>query len=280
MPFNHALLKAWRQQNRLTRKEVAEHLCVSHTYYVKLESGERRPSLEIFESISRLTGIDTESLLGAEDASVGAISFSPVTLQKETMELRRKLLESDAALFRKDQTIQELIGVQGIREKILSGLMERNEAEYRKVLARVAGEEMESGTAYDQICRALKINNRLLLEWAGQKELLFRCPFELFEPVTAPTPEIAGMKFGCLDCEFFNNLTCKGFGLDGDVDPEDLFVCLEKLEAGGIRSRKDQVRFLREHYGFEISEHTLCEYVYRHKKGKRISPNIRNMRNR
>ena len=254
MPFNHALLKAWRQQNHLTRKEVAAHLCVSHTYYVKLESGERRPSLEIFESISRLTGIDTESLLGAEDASVGAISFSLVTLQKETMELRRKLLESDAALFRKDQTIQELIGVQGIREKILSGLMERNEAEYRKVLARVAGEEMESGTAYDQICRALKINNRLLLEWAGQKELLFRCPFELFEPVTAPTPEIAGMKFGCLDCEFFNNLTCKGFGLDGDVDPEDLFVCLEKLEAGGIRSRKDQVRFLREHYGFKTTQ--------------------------
>ena len=115
MPFNHALLKAWRQQNHLTRKEVAAHLCVSHTYYVKLENGERRPSLEIFESISRLTGIDAESLLGAEDASVGAISFSPVTLQKETMELRRKLLESDAALFRKDQTIQELIGVQGIR---------------------------------------------------------------------------------------------------------------------------------------------------------------------
>ena len=280
MPFNHALLKAWRQQNHLTRKEVAAHLCVSHTYYVKLENGERRPSLEIFESISRLTGIDAESLLGAEDASVGAISFSPVTLQKETMELRRKLLESDAALFRKDQTIQELMGVQGIREKILSGLMERNEAEYRKVLARVAGEEMESGTAYDQICRALKINNRLLLEWAGQKELLFRCPFELFEPVTAPTPEIAGMKFGCLDCEFFNNLTCKGFGLDGNVDPEDLFACLEKLEAGGIRSRKEQVRFLREHYGFKISEHTLCEYVYRHKKRKRISPNVRNMRNR
>ena len=280
MPFNHALLKAWRQHNHLTRKEVAEHLCVSHTYYVKLENGERRPSLEIFESISQLTGIDAESLLGSGNAAVGAVDFSPAILQKEAVELRRQLLESDAALFRKDQTIQELIGVQGIREKILSGLMERNEAEYRKVLARVAGEEMESGTAYDQICRALKINNRLLLEWAGQKELLFRCPFELFEPVTAPTPEIAGMKFGCLDCEFFNNLTCKGFGLDGDVDPEDLFVCLEKLEAGGIRSRKDQVRFLREHYGFEISEHTLCEYVYRHKKGKRISPNIRNMRNR
>nr|WP_314716107.1 helix-turn-helix transcriptional regulator [uncultured Fretibacterium sp.] len=280
MPFNHVLLKAWRQHNHLTRKEVAEHLCVSHTYYVKLENGERRPSLEIFESISQLTGIDAESLLGSGNAAVGAVDFSPAILQKEAVELRRQLLESDAALFRKDQTIQELIGVQGIREKILNGLMERNEAEYRKVLARVAGEEMESGTAYDQICRALKINNRLLLEWAGQKELLFRCPFELFEPVTAPTPEIAGMKFGCLDCEFFNNLTCKGFGLDGDVDPEDLFVCLEKLEAGGIRSRKDQVRFLREHYGFEISEHTLCEYVYRHKKGKRISPNIRNMRNR
>ena len=42
MPFNHALLKAWRQQNHLTRKEVAAHLCVSHTYYVKLENGERR----------------------------------------------------------------------------------------------------------------------------------------------------------------------------------------------------------------------------------------------
>ena len=280
MPFNHALLKAWRQQNHLTRKEVAAHLCVSHTYYVKLENGERRPSLEIFESISQLTGIDAESLLGSGNAVIGAVDFSPAILQKEAVELRRQLLESDAALFRKDQTIQELMGIQGIREKLLSGFRERDEAEYRKVLARVAGEEMESGTSCDRICRALKISSRLLFQWTGQKELLFRCPFGLFEPVTAPTPEIAGMKFGCLDCEFFNNLTCKGFGLDGNVDPEDLFVCLEKLEAGGIRSRKEQVRFLREHYGFEISEHTLCEYVYRNKKGKRISLNVRNMRNR
>ena len=193
--------------------EVAEHLCVSYTYYVKLENGERRPSLEIFESISQLTGIDAESLLGSGNAAVGAVDFSPAILQKEAVELRRQLLESDAALFRKDQTIQELIGVQGIREKILNGLMERNEAEYRKVLARVAGEEMESGTSCDRICRALKISGRLLFQWTGQKELLFRCPFGLFEPVTAPTPEIAGMKFGCLDCEFFNNLTCKGFNL-------------------------------------------------------------------
>ena len=280
MPFNHALLKAWRQQNRLTRKEVAELLCVSHTYYVKLENGERRPSMEIFESISALTGIDAESLLGSGGSAVGVLAFAPAVLQKEAVELRRKLLESDAALFRKDQTIQELMAIQGIREKLLNDFRERDETEYRKVLARIAGEEMENGTACDRICRALRIGRQLLSQWAGEKEFLFRCPFGLFEPVTAPTPEIAGMKFGCLDCEFFNNLTCKGFGLDGDVDPEDLFVCLEKLEAGGIRSRKDQVRFLREHYGFEISEHTLCEYVYRHKKGKRISPNIRNMRNR
>ena len=134
MPFNHALLKAWRQQNHLTRKEVAAHLCVSHTYYVKLENGERRPSLEIFESISRLTGIDAESLLGSGNAAVGAVDFSPAILQKEAVELRRQLLESDAALFRKDQTIQELMGIQGIREKLLSGFRERDEAEYRKVL--------------------------------------------------------------------------------------------------------------------------------------------------
>ena len=280
MPFNHALLKAWRQQNRLTRKEVAELLCVSHTYYVKLENGERRPSLEIFESISALTGIDAESLLGSGGSAVGVLAFAPAVLQKEAVELRRKLLESDAALFRKDQTIQELMAIQGIREKLLNDFRERDETEYRKVLARIAGEEMENGTACDRICRALRIGRQLLSQWAGEKEFLFRCPFGLFEPVAAPTPEIAGMKFGCLDCEFFNNLTCKGFGLDGNVDPEDLFGCLEKLEAGGIRSRKEQVRFLREHYGFEISEHTLCEYVYRHKKGKRISPNVRNMRNR
>ncbi len=59
-----ANLRKWRKQHKITQQQLAEHLTVHRTTYVRYEQGTVDPSLETLCQIADLFGCTTDALLG------------------------------------------------------------------------------------------------------------------------------------------------------------------------------------------------------------------------
>jgi len=64
-------LKSARAARRLTQAEVAQRLGIDQGYYSRLERGEKTPSLEVLQNLSRVLGVEAGWLLGAPAESSG-----------------------------------------------------------------------------------------------------------------------------------------------------------------------------------------------------------------
>ena len=64
MAFRGELLKAWRENHDMTQITVARELGITQPFLRNLEIGERNPSTDMLISISQLTGISVDDLLG------------------------------------------------------------------------------------------------------------------------------------------------------------------------------------------------------------------------
>lgn len=64
MAFRGELLKAWRESRNMTQCAAARELGIAQPFLRNLEIGARQPSTAMLVSISRLTGISVDDLLG------------------------------------------------------------------------------------------------------------------------------------------------------------------------------------------------------------------------
>lgn len=64
MAFRGELLKAWRESRNMTQCAAARELGIAQPFLRNLEIGARQPSTDTLVSISRLTGISVDDLLG------------------------------------------------------------------------------------------------------------------------------------------------------------------------------------------------------------------------
>ncbi len=55
-------LKEARQRAGLTQQQMADKLYISHSYYQKLEEGERRGDIAIWDALEDITGVHQRKL--------------------------------------------------------------------------------------------------------------------------------------------------------------------------------------------------------------------------
>ena len=55
-------LKTYRKTHHLEQKEMAFRLCITRVHYARLESGIRKPSIELIDKISDSLGVDVVDL--------------------------------------------------------------------------------------------------------------------------------------------------------------------------------------------------------------------------
>ncbi len=55
-------LKEARQRAGLTQQQMADRLYISHSYYQKLEMGERRGDIAIWDALEDITGVQQRKL--------------------------------------------------------------------------------------------------------------------------------------------------------------------------------------------------------------------------
>lgn len=104
-------LKTAREAKGLTRKKMAEILCIHDTTYGKYELGIREPSIELINEIARLLGVSAAYLIGETD--------DPTPLKNELKDIIRNKREN---LGYTQAQIAELLGLNEIYiERIESG---------------------------------------------------------------------------------------------------------------------------------------------------------------
>ena len=72
MAFKGELLKAWRESRNMTQCATARELGIAQPFLRNLEIGARQPSTDMLVSISKLTGISVDDLLGNPTAPLPA----------------------------------------------------------------------------------------------------------------------------------------------------------------------------------------------------------------
>lgn len=73
-------LKKIRKEKKLSRRRTAELIGISHSYYTKLETGERgrMMSIELVAKISSVFGVEPEKVLSEEFNSRRTLAYNNV----------------------------------------------------------------------------------------------------------------------------------------------------------------------------------------------------------
>ena len=64
MAFRGELLKAWRQSHNVSQAAASSQINITQGMWAMLECGKAEPSTNTLVSVSRLTGISVDALLG------------------------------------------------------------------------------------------------------------------------------------------------------------------------------------------------------------------------
>jgi transcriptional regulator with XRE-family HTH domain len=78
-------LRALRRQRETTLSEVAAATGISVSTLSRLESGQRRPTLELLLGLARAYGVALDDLVGAPPTGDPRVHMRPITRQGETM---------------------------------------------------------------------------------------------------------------------------------------------------------------------------------------------------
>ncbi len=241
-----------------------------------IETGTRSPSLSLLDNIAEILGISRKMLLG-ESLRRETESEEPYyyEIARDYMELLRTVqrerrlrmdLEEYAVMIKRKlehiTTVLHLYLQLGdiAHDKQLSQSEKKRK---REQLARVTAQEGE--VTFQDMLSAFRVQRSELKAWIVAEKEVYRCKHIEGQEVLAATPGEAALRFCCFDCTYFERRMCDGFG--NERRPENLIELLERLEENGIYNRSEQAQILQESYSLKLSEHQICEIVYRHKKG-------------
>jgi len=276
--FCHAALEDWRKKRNITKSRMVKLLNLSSGYYGYLERGVRQPSTKVITKLLELTNLSSEEFFpnNKMNSKVNPLELQNRFLkaQRENLNLQRIILSKEIEIANSKSVIYILeetmnVAVNAIRKK-------HSIEKYKSEIVKIAKKSIQMDVPCEIVCRAFGINIFTLKTWIGQDKLLFKCRFDLFEPIYTFTPERAGEEFGCIDCTHLQSGNCKGYGLSiqhtiiNSDKTFDIFSIIENLNRKGITERKDQLRILEDRYNFKTTEGTLNEYIRRHNKGEYV----------
>jgi hypothetical protein len=150
-------------------------------------------------------------------------------------------------------------------------------AERAKKLARLARETAASGKVpFHRMPPVLGVTEAKLLRWLEASKVEYVCMMDELKAIRASSPDEAGMKLVCFDCEARAKGICRGFGRERD--PERLDELIFAFKDNGICGRDKHSEVLSESYGIEMSAHEISEFMSRKKHGKPVPENIEDMK--
>jgi transcriptional regulator with XRE-family HTH domain len=283
--FCHAALEDWRKKQNITKSQMAKLLNLSNGYYGYLERGIRQPSTKVITKLLELTNLSSEEFFPINKTSM---KVNPLELRTRFLKAQRDNLNLQKVILAREIEIANDKSIIYILEEIMNAainsIRKRHSIDkYKNEIINIAKKAIQMDIPCDIVCRAFGINIFTLKTWIGQEKLLFKCRFDLFEPITTFTPERAGEEFRCIDCIHLQSGNCKGFGIsiqhsisnsDKDID---IFNIIENLKKKGITERRDQLLILEKRYNFKTTEATLNEYIRRHNKGQYVPDSFRYM---
>ena len=283
--FCHAALEDWRRKQNITKSHMAKLLNLSSGYYGYLERGIRQPSTKVITKLLELTNLSSEEFFPINKINT---KVNPLELQNRFLKAQRENLNLQKIILSREIEIANSKSVIYILEEIMNiaviAIRKKHSVDkYKSEMVKIAKRAIQMDVPCEIVCRAFGINIYTLKTWIGQEKLLFKCRFDLFEPVYAFTPERAGEEFRCIDCNHLQNGNCKGYGLsiqhsisnsDKDID---IFSIIENLNRKGITEREDQIRILEKRYNFKTTEGTLNEYIRRYNKGEYVPDSFKYM---
>jgi transcriptional regulator with XRE-family HTH domain len=283
--FCHAALEDWRKKQNITKSHMAKLLNLSSGYYGYLERGIRQPSTKVITKLLELTNLSSEEFFPINKTNT---KENPIELQNRFLKAQRENLNLQKIILSREIEIANAKSVIYLLEEIMNVAInairkKQSVDKYKIETTKIAKKAIQMDVPCEIVCRAFGINFYTLKTLIGQEKLLFKCRFDLFEPVFTFTPERAGEEFRCIDCTNLQNGICKGYGLsiqhaisnsDKDID---VFRIIENLKRKGITERKDQLRILEKRYNFKTTEGTLNEYIRRHNKGEYVPDSFKYM---
>jgi transcriptional regulator with XRE-family HTH domain len=264
---------------------MAKLLNLSSGYYGYLERGVRQPSTKVITKLLELTNLSSEEFFPVNKSSM---KVNPLELQNRFLKSQRENFDLQKTILAREVEIANSKSVIYILEEIMNAATnairkKHSIDKYKNETIKIAKEAIQMDIPCDIVCRAFGINIYTLKTWIGQEKLLFKCRFDLFDPVFTFTPERAGEEFRCFDCVYLQNGNCKGYGIsiqytmsDSDKDI-NIFIIIENMIRKGITERKDQLRILEKRYNFKTTEATLNEYIRRHNKGEYVPDSFKYM---
>jgi hypothetical protein len=197
-----------------------------------------------------------------------------LNLQKQVFAKELEIAKASSVILILEEIIN--VAIKAIQKKY-------NINKYRDEVMKVAKNAIQIDIPCDIVCNAFGISVHTLKKWIGQEKLLFKCHFNLFQPIYTFTPERAGEEFGCIDCVYLQNENCRGYGVSvqhniSDSENEiNIFNIIEDLTRKGITEKSEQLKILEEKYNFRTTESTLSEYMRRHNKGEHVPESFRFM---
>ena len=283
--FCHAALEDWRRKQNITKSHMAKLLNLSSGYYGYLERGIRQPSTKVITKLLELTNLSSEEFFPINKINT---KVNPLELQNRFLKAQRENLDLQKIILSREIEIANSKSVIFILEEIMNvainAIRKKHSVDkYKNETIKIAKNAIQMDVPCEIVCRAFGINIQTLKTWIGQEKLLFRCRFDLFEPIYTFTPERAGEEFRCIDCTHLQSGNCKGYGIsiqhsisnsDKDID---IFSIIENLNRKGITERDDQLRILEKRYSFKTTEATLNEYIRRHNKGEYVPDSFKYM---
>jgi hypothetical protein len=258
---------------------------LSNGYYGYLEKGVRQPSTIVITKLLELTNLSSDEFFPINKSNT---QVNPLELQNRFLKAQRENLNLQIIILSREVEIANAKSVIYILEEIMNvakNAIQKKQSidKYKNETIKIAKKAIQMEIPCEIVCRAFGINIYTLKTWIGQEKLLFKCRFDLFEPLYAFTPERAGEEFRCIDCVHSQNENCEGYGLsiqhnisNSDKD-YNIFSIIENLINKGITERKDQLRILEKKYNFKTTEATLSEYIRRHNKGEYVPDSFKYM---
>ena len=279
MPFNSEVLRTIREKHGMNRSEFAAFLGLSYGGLYKYEIGDREPGRGFLEKAADLLNVSVNTFFVEEPEEFG----SPSRIQN-LLELTNRL---NKERFEKKMQAQRISELEKQNEHLLSIselhirhveilLMDLPKAERAKKLANLARETARSGEIrFDDIAGTLRIDRATLRRWLALKKNAYVCRLFTEKTVEAFTPDEAGIRLQCFDCENKASENCGGYG--NTASPGDFFAMIALYEANGIYEREEQARLLRESYNIDLTPHKISEYLSRKKSGKPVPADIINL---
>jgi DNA-binding XRE family transcriptional regulator len=266
----------------MERPELAKLLGITSTYLYMIEKGQRLPSLDLAQRISKITQVPLEKLLredNAPDAGEKAgteddeISLAEVIDELDSERQRRLQAENlNMTLQLENERLAAVIGLHVHFEDISCGKPLPKDEKLKKLeeLSRTA--TMESNLSFNDIRVVLRVKRSMLKSWLDAGKRVYECRFAEDGKIMAATPGEAALRLLCFNCEVFQANDCEGYG--NEKNPENFFVLLDRLKENGVYSRHVQSRVLEESYGMALSAHEISELVYKHRHGIHVPDSV------